>query len=181
MSDMAASTVLSVRTRPITVDEYYRMGAVGILRPDERVELLNGRIVEMPPIGPRHNYAVSALHAKLLIMLGDRAVPFCQGPVRLDRFSEPQPDIAVVRGPRERYLDAPPTPADALVVIEITETATVAKLPGIGEQTASHNASAFHHLIRVSEVNVQTFLDARRTQRGFPSVDARAFDGTADR
>jgi Uma2 family endonuclease len=121
VSDMAASTVLSVRTRPIAVDEYYRMGEVGILRPDERVELLNGRIVEMPPIGPRHNYAVGTLNAKLTIMLGDRAVCFCQGPVRLDRFSEPQPDIAVVRGPRERYLDAHPTPADALVVIEVSD------------------------------------------------------------
>lgn len=97
------------------------MGEVGILRPDERVELLNGRLVEMPPIGPRHNYVAAVLHAKFLAMMGDRAVAFLQGPLRLDRFSEPQPDITLVRAPRERYLDAHPTPADALLVIEVSD------------------------------------------------------------
>jgi Uma2 family endonuclease len=122
MSDMAAQADLGGRARPIAVDEYYRMGDVGILRPDEHVELLNGRIVEMPPIGPRHNYAVAALHAMLVILLDHRAVPLCQGPLRLDHFSEPQPDIAVVRAPRERYLDAHPTPADALFVVEVSDS-----------------------------------------------------------
>jgi Uma2 family endonuclease len=98
------------------------MGEVGILRPDEHLELLNGRVIEMPPIGPRHNYVVAALHAMLVILLDDRAVPLCQAPVRLDHFSEPQPDIAVVRAPRERYLDAHPTPADTLLVIEVSDS-----------------------------------------------------------
>jgi Uma2 family endonuclease len=122
MSDMPAQAVLKARLRPIAVDEYYRMGEVGILRSDEHVELLNGRVIEMPPIGPRHNYVVSALHATLVILLGDRAVPLCQGPVRLDRFSEPQPDIVVVRAPRERYRDAHPTPADVLFFVEVSDT-----------------------------------------------------------
>lgn len=122
MSDMAASPSLSARTRPITVDEYYRMGAVGIIRPDERVELLNGRIVEMPPIGASHNYTVAGYYSRLLRMLGDRAFAFCQAPLRLDRFSQPQPDITVVRGSVERYRDAIPTAADALLVIEVSVT-----------------------------------------------------------
>jgi len=121
VSDMLASTAPSPRSRRIAVDDYYRMGEVGIFRPDERVELLNGRIVEMPPIGPRHSYAVAALNAKLTILLGDRAITFCQGPVRLGRFSEPEPDIVVARGPRERYLDAHPAPADVLLVIEVSD------------------------------------------------------------
>jgi Uma2 family endonuclease len=121
MSDMAGPTALSVRIRPIAVDEYHRMGAVGILRFDERVELLNGRIVEMAPIGPRHTYALTALHTRLVTMLGDRAVVFSQGPVRLDGFSEPQPDVAVTRGPLERYSDRHPTPADTLLVVEVSD------------------------------------------------------------
>jgi len=107
--------------RPIAVDEYYRMGEVGIFRPDERVELLNGRIVEMPPVAPRDSYVVSALHAKLTILLGDRVITFCRRPVRLGPYSEPQPDVVVARGPRERYLDAHPAPTDVLLVIEVSD------------------------------------------------------------
>lgn len=122
MSDMAGSTALSVRTRPIVVDEYYRMAEAGIFRADERVELLNGRILEMPPIGPRHAYAVTVLYATLQTMTGGRAVIFCQSALRLDRLSEPQPDFAVVRGPVDRYIDAHPTPASTLLVIEVSES-----------------------------------------------------------
>jgi Uma2 family endonuclease len=60
MSDMGP-TAAQVRPRPISAAEYYRMGEVGILGPDERVELLNGRIITMPPIGPRHAQAVRTL------------------------------------------------------------------------------------------------------------------------
>lgn len=122
MSDMAKATVNEVRTRHIAVDEYYRMAEVGILRPEERVELLNGRIVEMPPIGPRHSYSVMALNALLARVLGDRAVISVQGPLRLDRFSEPQPDIIVARGPLSRYGAVHPASSDAVLLIEVAET-----------------------------------------------------------
>jgi Uma2 family endonuclease len=122
VSDMAAPSALGVRTRPITVGEYYRMAEVGIFRPNERVELLSGRILEMPPIGTRHGYTVAALDATLQALVDDRAVIFCQSALRLDVFSEPQPDILIVRGPIERYLDAHPIPVDALLVIEVAES-----------------------------------------------------------
>jgi Uma2 family endonuclease len=119
---MAASPALSVQPRPITVDEYYRMDEAGIFRPDERVELLNGRILEMPPIGPRHGYVVAVLYAKLHTVLGDRVAIFCQSGFRLNPLSEPQPDIAIVRGPIDNYANTPPTPAGALLLIEVSES-----------------------------------------------------------
>jgi Uma2 family endonuclease len=122
VSDMAGSTALSVRTRPIVVDEYHRMADVGILRPDEQIELLNGRIIEMPPLGTRHAYAVIALDARLQAMLGGRAVICSRTPLRLDRLSEPQPDILVVRQPIARYASSHPTPEDTLLVIEVAES-----------------------------------------------------------
>jgi Uma2 family endonuclease len=122
MSDMANSIAGNVRTRHIDVDEYYRMAEVGILRPDERVELLNGRIIEMPPIGPRHAYAVAALQDALQTALRGRAVISSQAPVRLDRISEPQPDIRIVVGPRERYADVHPNPGDALLLVEVADS-----------------------------------------------------------
>jgi Uma2 family endonuclease len=181
MSDMAAQAGLGGRARPIAVDEYYRMGEVGILRPDERVELLNGRIIEMPPIGPRHNYIVAALHAMLVMLLDDRAVPLCQGPVRLDHFSEPQPDIAVVRAPRERYLDTHPTPADAVFVIEVSD-ATLAY--DRGEKLKAYARAAISEYwivdIRHQRVDVYTEPEGDRYQSHAvvlpgESLAARAF------
>jgi len=122
VSDMAGNTTEMVRSRPITADEYHRMGETGILRPDERVELLNGRIVEMPPIGHRHSYGVIALDALLQRTFDDPAVIVAQGPIRLDRFSEPQPDLLIVRGPIDRYATRHATPDDTLLVVEVAES-----------------------------------------------------------
>ena len=122
MSDMANSIAGNVRTRHIDVDEYYRMAEVGILRPDERVELLNGRIVQMPPISPRHAYVVSSLHEALLTALCGRAVVSCRAPVRLNRISEPEPDVRIVVGPHERYAHAHPNPRDALLLVEVSDS-----------------------------------------------------------
>ena len=122
MSEMAGTMLQTVRTRHIAVEDYYRMAEVGILRPDERIELLNGRIIEMPPIGPRHAYAVTALNATLQAMLGSRAVISVQTPLRLDRLSEPQPDLLVVRQPLARYATTHPTPVDTLLVIEVSDS-----------------------------------------------------------
>jgi Uma2 family endonuclease len=122
MSDMAASTDPHVKVRPITVGEYHRMGEAGILRPHERVELLNGRIVEMPPIGPKHASTVTKLDRLLQATFGERAIVRSQQPLTLDLVSEPEPDILLVRGPLERYDEVHPTVEQALLVIEVSET-----------------------------------------------------------
>ena len=122
MSDMAANTVETAPSRPITADEYQRMGRVGIFRPDERVELLNGRLVQMPPIGHRHVYGVVSLEEFVHRALGERAVVMTQGAVRLDPLSEPQPDIAVLRAPRQRYATRLAAPEDILLVIEAADS-----------------------------------------------------------
>ena len=119
---MASNTTKVVRSRPITADEYPRMGEAGILGPDERIELLNGRIVEMPRVGPRHSYVVVGLSALMHRKFGDRAVIFVHGPIRLDRLSEPQPDLLLVRGPLERYAKRHATPDDTLLVVEVAQS-----------------------------------------------------------
>jgi Uma2 family endonuclease len=119
---MASNTTEMTRSRPITADEYHRMGEIGILGPDERIELLNGRIIEMPPIGPRHSYVVVGLNARMQRMFRDRAVIMVRAPIRLDRFSEPQPDVLIVRGPLEQYADRHARPEDTLLVVEVAES-----------------------------------------------------------
>lgn len=105
----------------ITVDEYYRMAELGLLAGDARVELIEGEIIDMAPIGSRHGAAVGRLDRLLQRAVGDRAIVFVQNPIRLSRSSEPQPDLAVVR-PREDFYEARhPTGPDTLLIVEVSE------------------------------------------------------------
>ena len=104
----------------ITVEEYYRLAADGHLAPDARVELLDGEIVEMAPIGHRHGYCVALLHGELLLALGKRVIVWDQSDVPLDLYSAPQPDLAVLR--LANYAARPPGPADALLVVEVADS-----------------------------------------------------------
>lgn len=106
----------------ISVDEYERMGEAGILRPDARLELLEGEIYEMSPIGSRHAACVTLLHQLLTLKFVNKLIVISQNPIRLDDFSEPQPDIALLRWRDDFYRHAHPAPADVLLVIEVADT-----------------------------------------------------------
>ncbi|MBA2447559.1 MAG: Uma2 family endonuclease [Chloroflexi bacterium] len=111
--------------RLFTVDEYYRMAKAGILGEDDRVELIEGEIVQMSPIGPRHAGRVDRLNHLLGERFGEVAWIRIQNPVRLSNRSEPEPDLALLRPERERdrpYESAHPTPADTLLVVEVAES-----------------------------------------------------------
>jgi Uma2 family endonuclease len=102
------------RKHLITVDEYYRMAEVGLLAPDARVELIEGEIIDMVPIGIPHARAVSHLARLFTLAVGDRAIVRPQLPVRLSHRSEPEPDIAVLAPRADEYGRAHPVPADVL-------------------------------------------------------------------
>jgi Uma2 family endonuclease len=123
-----------------TVHDYHRMGEAGILHEDDRVELIEGEIVEMAAIGTRHFSCVNRLNRMLVMGVGDAAVVSVQNPVRLNEHTEPQPDITVIR-PRD-YTESLPLPEDVLFLIEVSDTTLAydrnVKLPlyaraGIGE------------------------------------------------
>ena len=103
-----------------TVHDYHRMGEAGILHEDDRVELIEGEIVEMAAIGPRHFSCVNRLNRLLVMSVGDEAVVSVQNPVRLNEHTEPQPDFAVIR-PRD-YRESLPEPDDVLLLIEVSDT-----------------------------------------------------------
>ena len=109
-------------TRRFTVDEYHRMAEVGILSEDDRVELLEGEILLMSPIGSRHASVVARIEALLHRALGGAAIVWGQNPVGLSRFSEPQPDVCVLRQRTDFYAGRHPRPEDVLVVIEVADT-----------------------------------------------------------
>ena len=121
-------------TRRFTVDEYYRMAAAGILGKDDRVELLDGLIVPMTPIGARHAACVKRLNALLHRRLGDTVLLGVQDPVTLGPYWEPQPDIAVLRPQPDCYGTRHPAPDDVLLLIEVADASAAGdrtdKLPG---------------------------------------------------
>ena len=108
--------------RKFTVDEYYLMAEVGILKRDERVELIEGEIVVMPPIGPEHAWNVDITNEILARHALGRYYVRIQNPVRLSDESEPEPDVALLRRRPEGYGAAHPTPADVLLVIEVAHS-----------------------------------------------------------
>jgi Uma2 family endonuclease len=97
------------------------MAEVGLLAPDARVELIDGEVVDMPPIGSRHAAAVSVLAKRLIRAVGDSAEVRIQAPVRLRPTSEPEPDIAVLKPRADSYKNAHPEAADVLLLIEVSE------------------------------------------------------------
>lgn len=114
-------TVDTVRRR-FTVDEYVHMAQVGILTRRDRVELLDGEIVVMTPIGRLHAACVAVLMRVLLIGVGPRAVVWPQGPIRLSERSLPEPDVALLRPRPIPYRDADGEPRDVMLLIEVSDT-----------------------------------------------------------
>lgn len=104
-----------------SVEDYYAMARAGILTEDDRVELLDGEIFEMTPIGVDHAFCVQRL-IRAFDRLEDRAALDVQNPIRLSPSSDPQPDVALLELPLERYRKAPPGPADVLLVVEVADT-----------------------------------------------------------
>ncbi len=108
--------------RKFTVEEYHRLAEVGILGEDDRVELIDGEIVQMSPIGNRHAGTVDFLAEHFLKTVGGRGQVRVQNPVRLGEDSEPQPDLALLRPRGDYYRGGHPGPEDVLLVVEVAET-----------------------------------------------------------
>ena len=104
----------------ITASDYYRMAEAGILAEADRVELIDGEIVDMAPIGSKHAFIVSRLARFFTLASSDRYLVSTQNPVRLDELSEPQPDLALLKP--GNYMDRLPGPVDVLLIIEVAHT-----------------------------------------------------------
>ena len=105
-----------------TVEEYGRMGEAGVFSPGVRVELIEGEIVDMPPIGDRHAACVGWLTRTLTLLLQHVALVWARNPVRLDDYSEPEPDILVLKPRDDFYRNGKPRPEDVLLLIEVSDS-----------------------------------------------------------
>ena len=121
MATLPAEPVAVSRHR-LTVADFRRMGEVGILGPEDRVELIAGEIIDMSPIGSLHAALVARLASTLGQRVGETAIIWTQNPLALDDTSQPQPDLAVLRPRADFYAAAHPGPVDVLLVIEVADT-----------------------------------------------------------
>jgi len=164
----SAATDICQRHR-LTVAEYYHMAEVGILLQDVQVELIEGEVIDIPPIGSLHAGSVFHLAELLRAGVGSSAFVWVQNPIRLSQHSEPQPDIALLRPRVDFYRNAHPTAADVFLVVEVTDTTlaydTQIKLP----------LYARHHIPEVwliDLVNQRCSVHRSPTASGFQDVQS---------
>lgn len=108
--------------RRFTVEEVYKMAETGILPEGERTELIEGEIIVMGKQGPQHASSSSRINDYLRDLLGRLAMVRFQLPIRLDDWSEPEPDIAIVLLDEDYYSDHHPTPSETLFVLEVSDS-----------------------------------------------------------
>jgi Uma2 family endonuclease len=109
--------------RRFDVDAYHRMSETGILAPDDRVELIDGEIIEMAPIGAAHGGKVDRLTSLVARIVAEgRVIVRVQGPLRLDRRNEPQPDLMLLQPKADFYESGHPTAADVLLLVEVADS-----------------------------------------------------------
>lgn len=176
--------------RCFTVEEYHRMAQAGILSEDDRVELIDGEIVEMTPIGSRHASSVNRLTQLFSERMQRRAIVSVQNPLRLGERSEPQPDLALLRPRPDFYARIHPGAEDVLLVVEVAETSgnvdRETKVPlyaraGIPEVWLVDLGGECIEIYR--EPRAQGYQEVRRVRRGerlalhtFPDLDLAVTD-----
>ncbi len=119
-----------------SVKDYYRLAETGVLRPDARVELLNGEIIDMSPIGPFHGGVVGRLTRLFSKLSNDRWLVWPQNPLRLDDHSEPEPDVMLLKPSPDDYTSGHPRAEDVFLLVEVSDTSFTTdvekKLPAYG-------------------------------------------------
>jgi Uma2 family endonuclease len=108
--------------RHFNVNEYYRMAAAGVLSENDRVELIEGEIIEMNPIGSRHAACVGRLTKLLERLAGNLSIVWVQNPVQVNDYSEPLPDVTLLKPRDDFYAQANPQAGDVLLIIEVADS-----------------------------------------------------------
>lgn len=116
------SALLEQARHRLTTADYHKMGAAGIFGPADRVELIEGGIIDMAPIGSAHAGVVALLNNLLVPAVTGKAIVNVQNPIVLGDHSEPQPDLTVLKPRPDFYRDSHPTPTDLILLIEVAET-----------------------------------------------------------
>ena len=160
-----------------SVKEYYRMAETGVLRPDARVELLNGEIIDMSPIGPLHGSITKFLNQFFSSAAKGRWLMAVQDPLRLDDHSEPQPDLMLLKPAPDFYRKHHPQPADVFLLIEVSDSTLEAdqaeKLPAYGRAGVAEV-----WIVNLNELTIEIYREPHFTGYG-SKIIVRAGDTVA--
>ena len=113
---------IQILRKKFTVGQYHQMIESGILTDRDRVELLQGEIIEMSPVGRQHAACVDRLNELFVMRLSSRAIVRVQSPIRLSDNSEPQPDLAILKRRDDFYVNGHPKPKDIFTIVEVSDT-----------------------------------------------------------
>jgi len=143
-----------------SVSDYYKMADAGILKPENKVELLNGEIVKMSPIKSLHAAIVDFLDEEFKIAL--RKVVHCrnQNPIHIDNFSEPEPDLSLVKKRETRYRDRHPNPNEVFLVVEVSDS-TLLKDQTIKKKLYAEANIPEYWIINIPESRVEVFKNPK--------------------
>ena len=119
---MVTREPLKIERRLFTIEEYDRFIEAGVLTEDDPVELINGEVVKMSPISGPHAGCVARLSMMFSLQLGQQVVIWTQNPIHIDQYSEPEPDVVVLRYRQDFYTKSLPRPIDVLLLIEVADT-----------------------------------------------------------
>jgi Uma2 family endonuclease len=146
---------IQVQKRLFTVEEYHKMAEVGIL-PERGVELINGEIFEMSPIGSKHAKIVKKLNSLLNKLLGNRFIISVQDPIIANDLSEPEPDLAVLDYQSDFYESGPPLADAVQLVIEVADKTLDYDL-SIKLPLYARNVIPEYWIIDLTKKEIQTF------------------------
>ena len=119
---MQTNALPAPRSHRVTALEFFRMGEAGVLDPEARIELIEGEMIDMPPIAPPHAGRTKRLTLLLIEAIGRRAIVSTQDPIVLGDLSAPQPDVALLKPRDDFYTSEHPRAEDVLLVIEIADS-----------------------------------------------------------
>jgi Uma2 family endonuclease len=159
------TAVTPFKPRLISVAEYHHMAEVGILQPDEKLELINGQIIEH--MVPQRSFHAAAVNRTNRLFFGyslPNALVRSQLPITLNNFSEPEPDIAIVKLDPSDYDDHHPTAADIYLIIEVADSTLKTDLE-IKSLLYAQNGISDYWVLDLNHRQLQVFREP--TEQGY--------------
>ena len=166
LNQLAPKNMQLAQVKRFSVDEYHRLADNGFFHEDERVELIQGEIIQMSPKGKAHTNCCRNLLNQLALLIAGRAELQCQDPIKLPSNNEPEPDFVILRRRSDNYRDALPNPDHVLLVIEIADSSLKydqeIKLPLYAEA-----GIADYWIFNLVENRLETYSEPLQDSQGF--------------